>query len=211
MIRFFDILFSFLGIVILFPLFIIIYILIILGSKGGGFYLQNRVGRNGIDFKVFKFRSMRTGSDKKGLITIGERDPRMTKTGAFIRRFKLDELPQLFNVLNGDMSLVGPRPEVREFVNLYTEEQKKVLSVRPGITDYASIEYVDENIILGLATNPQKIYVEEIMPDKLRLNMKYIQNRSVKEYFYIIFITFSRIIKKNKTSNQTAGKEVAKG
>ena len=211
MIRFFDILFSFLGIVILFPLFIIIYILIILGSKGGGFYLQNRVGRNGIDFKVFKFRSMRTGSDKKGLITIGERDPRMTKTGAFIRRFKLDELPQLFNVLNGDMSLVGPRPEVREFVNLYTEEQRRVLSVRPGITDYASIEYVDENIILGLATNPQKIYVEEIMPDKLRLNMKYIQNRSVKEYFYIIFITFSRIIKKNKTSNQTAGKEVAKG
>lgn len=209
MIRFFDILFSFLGIVILFPLFIIIYILIIRESKGGGFYLQNRVGRNGVDFKVFKFRSMRTGSDKKGLITIGERDPRMTKTGAFIRRFKLDELPQLFNVLNGDMSLVGPRPEVREFVNLYTEEQRKVLSVRPGITDYASIEYVDENIILGLATDPKKIYVEEIMPDKLRLNMKYIENRTVKEYFYIIFITFWRIIKKNKTLNQTAGKEVA--
>ncbi|HEY9362319.1 MAG TPA: sugar transferase, partial [Chitinophagaceae bacterium] len=142
---------------------------------------------------------------------VGGRDPRMTKIGFFIRRLKLDELPQLFNVLKGDMSLVGPRPEVREFVNLYTEEQRRVLSVRPGITDYASIEYVDENIILGLATNPQKIYVEEIMPDKLRLNMKYIQNRSVKEYFYIIFITFSRIIKKNKTSNQTAGKEVAKG
>lgn len=198
MIRFFDILFSFLGIVILFPLFIIIYILIILESKGGGFYLQNRVGKDGIDFKVFKFRSMRAGSDKKGLITVGGRDPRMTKIGLFIRRFKLDELPQLFNVLKGDMSLVGPRPEVREFVNLYTEEQKKVLSVRPGITDYASIEYVDENIILGLATNPQKIYVEKIMPDKLHLNMKFIQNRSIKEYFYIIFLTLRSVIKKNR-------------
>jgi lipopolysaccharide/colanic/teichoic acid biosynthesis glycosyltransferase len=211
MIRFFDILFSFLGIVILFPLFVVIYFLIILESKGGGFYLQNRVGRGGIDFKVFKFRSMRAGSDKKGLITVGGRDPRMTRIGLFIRRFKLDELPQLFNVLKGDMSLVGPRPEVREFVNLYTEEQKKVLSVRPGITDYASIEYVDENIILGLAVDPGKTYIEEIMPDKLHLNMKYIQNRSLKEYFHIIFITLWRIIKKNKDSNKRPERKLLKG
>ena len=202
MIRFFDILFSLLGIVILFPLFVVIYILIILESKGGGFYVQNRVGRNGVDFKVFKFRSMHAGADKKGLITVGGRDSRMTRIGLFIRRFKLDELPQLFNVLKGDMSLVGPRPEVREFVNLYTEEQKKVLSVPPGITDYASIEYVDENIILGLAVDPGKTYIEEIMPDKLHLNMKYIQNRNLKEYFHIIFITLWRIIKKNKNSNK---------
>jgi lipopolysaccharide/colanic/teichoic acid biosynthesis glycosyltransferase len=154
---------------------------------------------------------MRAGSDKKGLITVGGRDPRMTRIGLFIRRFKLDELPQLFNVLKGDMSLVGPRPEVREFVNLYTEEQKKVLSVRPGITDYASIEYVDENIILGLAVDPGKTYIEEIMPDKLHLNMKYIQNRSLKEYFHIIFITLWRIIKKNKDSNKRPERKLLKG
>src|SRR5665647_837035 len=140
MIRFFDTLFSLLGLLILFPLLVIIYILVIIESRGGGFYIQNRVGKDGRDFKLLKFRSMRTGSEKKGLITIGGRDPRMTKMGFFIRRFKLDELPQLFNVLIGDMSLVGPRPELRHFVDLYTSEQRKVLSVRPGITDYASIE-----------------------------------------------------------------------
>ena len=200
MIRFFDILFSLLGLLILFPLLVIIYILVIIESRGGGFYIQNRVGKDGRDFKLLKFRSMRTGSDKKGLITIGGRDPRMTKMGFFIRRFKLDELPQLFNVLRGDMSLVGPRPELRHFVDLYTSGQRKVLSVRPGITDYASIEYVDENIILGSAIDPEKVYIEEIMPDKIRLNMKYIQNQNIKEYFRIIFVTFWHIIKKNKTA-----------
>jgi lipopolysaccharide/colanic/teichoic acid biosynthesis glycosyltransferase len=144
---------------------------------------------------------MRIGSDKKGLITVGKRDSRMTKMGVFIRRFKLDELPQLFNVLNGDMSLVGPRPELRAFVNLYTPIQRKVLSVRPGITDYASIEYVDENIMLGSAIDPEKVYVEEIIPHKIQLNMKYIQNRSVKEYFRIIFVTFWHIIKKKPGSD----------
>ena len=198
MIRFFDILFSLLGIIILFPLFVIIYILVVTESRGRGFYIQNRVGKDGIDFKLFKFRSMRIGSDKKGLITVGRRDARMTKMGVFIRRFKMDELPQLFNVFKGDMSLVGPRPELREYVNLYTSEQRKVLSVRPGITDYASIEYVDENIILGSAIDPEKVYIEEIMPHKIRLNMKYIQNQNLKEYFHIIFVTFWHIIKKNK-------------
>lgn len=195
MIRFFDIVFSLLGILLLSPVFLFLYIAICLESKGGGFYKQLRVGRYGRDFYVYKFRSMRVGADKKGLITVGRRDPRITRTGYFIRKYKLDELPQLFNVLKGDMSLVGPRPEVRKYVDLYTDDQKKVLSVRPGITDYASIEYVDENTILGKASDPDKAYIEQIMPDKIRYNMKYICNRSVKEYFKIIFLTFWSIIR----------------
>ena len=196
MTRLFDIVFSLLGMLILLPIFIIIYLLVVFESKGGGFYIQNRVGKGGIDFKLYKFRSMMSGSDKKGLITVGGRDPRMTKIGRFIRHFKLDELPQLYNVLNGTMSLVGPRPEVRKYVEFYTSEQLKVLKVRPGITDYASIEYVDENILLGLAIDPEKIYIEEIIPDKIRLNMKFIENQSIKEYFQIIFLTIWHIIKK---------------
>jgi len=196
MTRLFDIVFSFLGIFILLPLLIIIYFIVLFESKGGGFYIQNRVGQGGIDFKLYKFRSMRTGSDKKGLITVGGRDPRMTRIGVFIRKFKFDELPQLYNVLNGTMSLVGPRPEVRKYVDLYTLEQQKVLSVRPGITDYASIEYVNENELLGLAIDPEKVYIEEIIPDKIRLNMKYIENQNIKEYFRIIFLTIWHVIKK---------------
>ena len=195
MIRFFDILFSFLGLVILSPLFVIIWLIIILTSKGGGFYKQIRVGKGGEDFPLYKFRSMRKDADKGSLITVGGRDPRITKIGYFIRKFKIDELPQLFNVLKGDMSLVGPRPEVRKYVDLYTDEQKKVLSVQPGITDYASIEYVDENEILGKAENPDEVYVNQIMPDKIKLNMKYIENQSVKEYFKIIFLTIKKIAK----------------
>ncbi len=195
MIRIFDIIFSLLGIIILLPLFVIIYIIVIAESKGGGFFIQKRVGKNGIDFKLFKFRSMQINSEKNGLITVGESDPRMTKTGVFIRRFKLDELPQLFNVLKGDMGLVGPRPEVRRYVNLYTPEQRKVLQIRPGITDYASIEYVNENAILGLAADPEKVYIEEIMPKKIFLNMKYIKEQTVRQYFYIIFATFVNVIK----------------
>ena len=198
MIRFFDFLFSLLGILILFPLFVIIYVLIVIESRGGGFYIQNRVGKNGIDFKLFKFRSMHTGSDKNGLITIGKKDRRLTKTGSFIRRFKLDELPQLFNVLTGDMSLVGPRPEMRKYVDLYNAEQRKVLNVKPGITDYASIKYVDENTILGLASDPEKLYIKEIMPNKIELNMKYITDQSVKKYFHIIRITFWHVFKRKK-------------
>lgn len=194
MIRFFDFIFSLMGIVVLMPVFIILYIAIRLESPGGGIYKQKRVGRYGKDFYLYKFRSMRTGADKQGLITVGGRDPRITRIGYFIRKYKLDELPQLFNVLKGDMSLVGPRPEVRKYVDLYTEEQKKVLSVRPGITDYASIEYVDENVILGASEDPDKTYIEEIMPDKIRYNMKYINNRSVVEYFKVIFLTIMSIV-----------------
>lgn len=189
MIRFLDILFSIIGLLILSPLFLLIYILIRLESKGGGFYSQVRVGKGGKDFKLFKFRSMRIGADKKGLITVGGRDSRITRVGYFIRKYKLDELPQLVNVLIGDMSLVGPRPEVRKYVDMYNADQMKVLSVRPGITDYASIEYVDENVILGNASDPDKAYIEQIMPDKIKYNMKYINHRSVTEYMKIIFLT----------------------
>lgn len=195
MIRCFDILFSLLGILLLSPVFLILYISIRLESKGGGVYRQQRVGRYGKDFYVYKFRSMRVGADRQGLITVGGRDPRITRIGYFIRKYKLDELPQLFNVLKGDMSLVGPRPEVRKYVDLYTDEQRRVLSVRPGITDYASIEYVDENKILGQAEDADKAYQEQIMPDKIRYNMRYIDNRSIKEYFKIIFLTFRSILR----------------
>ena len=195
MIRFFDVVFSFIGIALLSPLFVVLYIAICLESKGGGIYSQTRVGKEGRDFKLFKSRSMRIGSDKKGLITVGGRDPRVTRTGFFIRKYKLDELPQLFNVLIGDMSIVGPRPEVRKYVDLYTDEQRKVLSVRPGITDYASIEYVDENVILGQAEDPEKAYIETILPDKIRYNMKYINHQCPQEYFKIIFLTLYHIIK----------------
>jgi lipopolysaccharide/colanic/teichoic acid biosynthesis glycosyltransferase len=195
MIRLLDIIFSAVGLLLLSPLFLIIYILIRCESKGGGFYCQQRVGKDGRMFGLYKFRSMRTGSDKKGLITVGGHDSRITRMGYFIRKYKIDELPQLWNVLKGDMSLVGPRPEVKKYVDLYTEEQRRVLSVRPGITDYASIEYVDENEILGKADNPDRVYVEEIMPAKIKLNMRYIENRSLKEYFKIIGLTFINIFR----------------
>ena len=195
MIRFLDFIFSLLGIILLFPVFLVLYFTVRLESKGGGFYKQLRVGRGGTDFYFYKFRSMRIGADKQGLITVGGRDSRITRIGHFIRKYKLDELPQLFNVLKGDMSIVGPRPEVRKYVELYTEEQWKVLSVRPGITDYASIEYVDENTILGQAEDADKAYVEQILPDKICYNMKYIEHRSVREYFKIIFLTIWSIIR----------------
>lgn len=195
MIRVLDIFFSFLGIVILSPVLLILYLAICLESKGGGIYSQSRIGQFGHVFKLYKFRSMRVGADKGSLITIGD-DNRITKSGKFIRKYKLDELPQLFNVLKGDMSLVGPRPEVAKYVNLYTKEQRKVLDVRPGITDYASIAYADENHILELSDNPEKTYIEQIMPDKIKLNMQYINNHTVKEYFKIIFLTLKCVIKK---------------
>ena len=195
MIRFFDIIFSIIGLVILSPLFTVLYLLIRIESQGGGFYSQERIGKNGKPFKLFKFRSMRIGSDKKGLITIGEKDNRITKTGFILRKYKLDELPQLWNVFIGDMSLVGPRPEVKKYTDLYTEEQKQVLQVRPGITDWASIKYVDENKILGESKDPDDAYVNLIMPNKIKLNMVYIQHQTLGEYFKIIFTTFKEIVR----------------
>ena len=195
MIRFFDFILSLVGLVVLAPIFIVLAIWIKIDSTGPVFYKQVRVGQNGIDFGLFKFRSMVVDADKKGLITVGGRDPRITRSGYFIRKYKLDELPQLINVLVGDMSLVGPRPEVRKYVDLYTDEQQKVLSVKPGITDYASIEYMDENEILGKSSDPEKTYIEEIMPEKIKYNMKYILNKNVSEYFKIIFLTLLKIVR----------------
>lgn len=194
-IRFFDFVLSLVGLVILAPIFIVLAVWIKIDSVGPVFYKQIRVGQNGKDFGLFKFRSMVVDADKKGLITVGGRDPRITRSGYFIRKYKLDELPQLINVLVGDMSLVGPRPEVRKYVEFYDDEQNKVLSVKPGITDYASIEYMDENEILGKSMDPEKIYIEEIMPEKIKYNMKYIKNRSLIEYFKIIFLTVLKIIR----------------
>lgn len=193
--RLFDIFFSLMGLLLLSPLFLIISLLIVLDSRGGVFYRQIRVGKNEKDFKLFKFRSMRTDSDKQGLLTVGGKDSRITKIGYYIRKYKIDELPQLLNVLLGDMSLVGPRPEVRKYTDLYTPDQKKVLSVRPGITDYASIEYSNENEILGKAVDPEKVYIEEIMPAKLKLNLKYIAEQGIQTDMKIIFKTIFKILK----------------
>lgn len=195
MIRFCDILFSLIGLLLLSPLFLIVALWIVIDNPGPVFYRQQRVGRDNKDFGLLKFRSMRVGADKMSLITIGERDPRVTRAGYYIRKYKLDELPQLWNVFIGDMSLVGPRPEVRRYVDLYTPEQQKVLSVRPGITDYASIEYIDENRLLAQSANPDKTYIEEIMPAKIALNMRYINHRTLGEYLKIIFLTFYNIVR----------------
>ena len=195
MIRLCDIVFSLLGLILLLPVFMIVAIWIVLDDPGPVFYRQQRVGKDGRDFCLLKFRSMRMDADKQSLITIGERDPRVTRAGYYIRRYKLDELPQLWNVLVGDMSLVGPRPEVRRYVNTYTPEQRCVLSVRPGITDYASIEYIDANAILASAEDPDKTYIEQIIPAKIALNMRYINHRTLGEYFKIILLTFVNIIR----------------
>ncbi len=194
--RLFDIVASGLGLLVLSPLFLILAIWIKLDSKGPVFYKQIRVGRNNNDFRLFKFRSMRVGSDKKGLITVGERDPRITRSGYFIRKYKLDEFPQLINVFVGDMSLVGPRPEVRKYVEMYTPEQMHVLDVRPGITDMASILYRNENELLEKADDPDKFYVEVVMQDKLRINLEYVAKHSFWFDIKLIFKTFWAIVAK---------------
>ena len=195
MIRFFDILLSGLGLILLSPVFLVIYIIIRSSSRGPGFYSQKRIGKNGIPFRLYKFRTMHRGSDRGRLITVGGKDTRITKAGYYIRKYKLDELPQLWNVFIGEMSLVGPRPEVEKYVRLYTPSQRVVLSVNPGITDYASIEFSNENELLGKSDNPERMYVEEIMPKKIQYNLRYINNRTLKEYFKIIFLTVAKISK----------------
>ena len=195
MIRFCDIVLSCLGLLLLSPLFVVVAVWIVIDNPGPIFYRQMRVGKDGKDFGLLKFRSMRVGADKSSLITIGEHDSRITRAGYYIRKYKLDELPQLWNVLIGDMSLVGPRPEVRRYVDMYTDEQRQVLTVRPGITDYASIEYIDENRILAQAEDPDRTYIEEILPAKIALNMRYIKHQTLGEYMKIIFLTLAKIIR----------------
>ena len=193
--RVFDIILSALGLILLSPLFLVLAIAIATDSPGGIFYRQTRVGKNGHPFRIFKFRSMRSGSDKKGQLTVGSTDQRITRTGRFIRKHKLDEFPQLINVLKGDMSLVGPRPEVPKYVAMYNEEQKKVLSVRPGITDYASIEYSNENDLLASSSDPEKTYIDEVMPAKLELNKKYISEAGLRTDIKLIFRTLGKVFK----------------
>ena len=188
--RIFDIIFSFLGLLFLFPIFIIVSIFIVIDSKGGVFYIQKRVGKNGVEFDLFKFRTMGTGADQKGLLTVGNNDSRITKVGYYLRKYKIDELPQLFNVLIGSMSFVGPRPEVKKYVDLYTEDQKQVLAVQPGITDYASIKYFNENELLAKSKTPEETYVNEILPAKIQLNKKYIADKSIATDCIILFRTF---------------------
>ncbi|MEN9522592.1 MAG: hypothetical protein RL065_969 [Bacteroidota bacterium] len=191
--RLFDIIASSIGLLLLSPFFVFITIWIKSTSKGGVFYFQKRIGKGNLPFKLFKFRTMYIDADKKGLITVGMRDSRITPTGYFLRKYKLDELPQLLNVLNGSMSLVGPRPEVEKYTKLYNETQLKVLSVKPGITDLASIKYSNENEILEKFDNPEKGYIEQVMPDKLKLNLEYIQKQSFWFDIKIIFATLFKI------------------
>ena len=192
--RIFDIILSLFGLILLSPFMIIIAILIKLDSKGPVFFKQIRVTKNEREFKIFKYRTMRVGSDKYSQITVGK-DNRITKVGAFLRKYKLDEIPQLINVLLGDMSLVGPRPEVPKYVALYTKEQKEILKVRAGITDYASIEFSDENDLLASEEDPEKAYIEKIMPKKIELNKKYLSEISILTDIKIILLTIKKILK----------------
>ncbi len=194
--RIFDVFASGCGLLVLSPVFLVLAIWIKLDSEGPVFYRQVRVGRNNKDFRIFKFRSMRVGSDKKGLITVGGRDPRVTRSGYFIRKYKLDEFPQLINVFVGDMSLVGPRPEVRKYVDMYTPEQMHVLDVRPGVTSLASIRYRNENDILAASDDPDKCYIEKVMQDKLAIDLEYVKNASFWYDIELIFMTFWEIISK---------------
>lgn len=194
--RLFDITCSLIILLTFSPVFIVIALIIVIDSEGGVFFNQIRVGKNNVDFSLYKFRTMSVGSDKKGQITIGNNDSRITKVGLVLRKYKLDEFPQLLNILNGEMSIVGPRPEVRKYVKLYTKKQLNVLSVKPGLTDYASLEYINESEILGNSEDPNHTYINEVMPIKLELNLKYISKISFITDLSLIFKTIIRILTK---------------
>jgi lipopolysaccharide/colanic/teichoic acid biosynthesis glycosyltransferase len=193
--RLLDLVLASFALILFSPLFIIIAVWIKLDSPGSALYKQLRVGQYGKEFWLYKFRSMKANADKDSLLTFGETDNRITSSGKFIRKYKLDELPQLFNVLSGEMSIVGPRPEVKKYVDLYNDEQKTVLKARPGITDYASVVYYNEAEILSKQTNPEVYYINTIMPDKIKLNQKYIQNPSLLNYFRVILFTIKAVLK----------------
>ncbi len=193
--RIIDLFGSFVGLLVLSPFFLIIAIAIKMNDRGPVFYRQVRVGKDNKDFRLFKFRSMYMDADKKGLLTVGGRDPRVTSVGYFLRKYKLDELPQLINVFLGEMSLVGPRPEVRHYVNYYTKEQMRVLSVKPGITDNASIEFMDENTLLATAENPEEFYIKELIPKKTAIYLQYVDRQSFWLDLQIIFKTIFKIFR----------------
>lgn len=190
-----DFLISFIGLILLLPFFLIIAIWIALDSKGSVMYQQLRVGKGGVLFRLMKFRTMKMDADKFMVITVGGRDPRITRAGYFLRKYKFDELPQLINVLKGEMSLVGPRPELEKFVKLYDQEQQNVIKVKPGITDYASIQFRNENELLEGKADPVDFYIQEIMPAKLKLNLEYIRDQSVWGDVKIIFMTLFSIFR----------------
>ncbi|MBQ7550746.1 MAG: sugar transferase [Bacteroidales bacterium] len=194
--RLLDIIICFIASLLLAPVWIILPLLIVIDSTGNPFYVQKRVGKDNKDFNLLKFRTMYAGTDKKGLLTVGDNDRRITRIGYFLRKYKLDELPQLFNIIKGDMSIVGPRPEVRKYVQLYNEHQRNVLKVRPGLTDYASIEYIAESELLAQSDDPEYTYIQDIMPKKIELNLKYIENQSLRLDFELIVKTLLKIIGK---------------
>lgn len=193
--RLFDILASAIGLILLSPLLLAIAVAVKLDTRGPVFYRQVRVGRHNRDFRIFKFRTMHVGSDRGSLVTIGNRDPRITRTGALLRKFKLDELPQLINVFLGHMSLVGPRPEVRHYVNLWTTEQMHVLDVRPGITDPASIKFINENELLSTADDPERYYIDTVMQEKVKLYLEYVNHHTFCGDLAIIFKTIGNLFK----------------
>lgn len=194
--RLFDIFASGLGLLFLSPVFLVLAIWIKLDSPGPVFYRQVRVGRHNKDFRIYKFRSMKVGAEKQGLITVGGHDPRITRSGYFIRKYKLDEFPQLINVFVGDMSLVGPRPEVRKYVDMYTPEQMHVLDVHPGVTSLASIRYRNENEFLDKAEDPDQFYIDVVMQDKLAIDLEYVRDASFWYDIKLIFQTFWEVISK---------------
>jgi len=191
--RVFDILFSTIGLILISPVLLMLALFISIDSKGGIFYKQVRIGKNLKPFQLYKFRSMSIGADKIGLLTVGNNDSRITKIGYYLRKYKLDELPQLINVIIGNMSIVGPRPEVEKYVKLYNKEQLHVLSVKPGITDWASIKYVNENEILAKSEHPEKTYINEIMPAKLKLNLAYVAHHNLGVDIKIILLTIKAV------------------
>jgi lipopolysaccharide/colanic/teichoic acid biosynthesis glycosyltransferase len=193
--RFFDFSVSFLILMVFLPFALVISLAIVFESRGGVLYRQHRIGRKGVPFLLYKFRTMRSHSDQAGRLTVGKRDSRITRVGYLLRKGKLDEFPQFINVLLGEMSIVGPRPEVKEYVDLYTDEQRKVLDVKPGITDYASLEYFHENELLGESKDPQETYIQVIMPAKLELNKKYLLNPSIGQDLIIMWKTFQKMIR----------------
>ena len=194
MTRFFDILFSSIGIILLSPLMAAIAVWIKLTSKGPVFFSQKRVGKDAVEFSMLKFRTMRANAEKEGFLTVGSVDTRITAAGYFLRKYKLDERPQLFNVIAGKMSIVGPRPEVKKFVDLYSSDQRIVLSVLPGITDIASIEFRNENELLAMQANPEEYYIRHIMPEKIEHNKKFIATPTAANYFRIIFLTIRHLL-----------------
>ncbi len=193
--RVFDIIFSGFVLMCFLPIGGIIALCIALESKGGIFFKQERIGKNGAPFQLLKFRSMFINSESMGKITVGKKDARITGMGYFIRTYKLDEFPQFINVLKGEMSIVGPRPEVKEYVDIYTESQRKILQVKPGITDLASLAYFHENELLAKSDNPQQTYIQEVMPEKIRLNERYLANPSLSQDLVIICKTFAKIFR----------------